>query len=224
MTEKNESQTITGAIASLVQERFKSNYFAYVLSSLILFNWQNLLLIISSKKDIELIIHQITHRPDAINHFFIYPIICGYLGAIILPFLTLPVLFFTGFIKEASPNVEGLGGKITKSIRKIVKLLISWFTQYIDGTQLKIDKSKNECEILEGKLKSLQITEERFFETNASLVNLWRDMPKSNDEISINEYMKAIKESNCLSLYSENSEVRAVLEEIVKEFERKGLV
>lgn len=91
MSDNNIKETVSEAI----KERLHNRVYAYILTSVIAANWQHILIILKSKRDINSILTDITATNSFELYYFITPTFCGIVLALTMPFLTKYVEIFT---------------------------------------------------------------------------------------------------------------------------------
>lgn len=87
--EQNNPEEITWAnrVSNLISEKMKDGFFGYLIVSFVIHNWQQILIIIKSKKPIELVLHSFVSQPDFTKNAFWIPMGLGVAAAFIMPWI-----------------------------------------------------------------------------------------------------------------------------------------
>ncbi len=72
----------------MFEERFSDGFYGYIISSFILFNLENIILIFKSKNPIEMTLIYISVQKHAVLYYYILPLFAGVIASFIFPFLT----------------------------------------------------------------------------------------------------------------------------------------
>lgn len=84
MVDKN----ITDTLSDAVKERLHNRVYSFILTSIIAANWQHIIIIIKSKRNIYATLNDITATSNFLLLYFFAPIIVGIALSFIMPFLT----------------------------------------------------------------------------------------------------------------------------------------
>ncbi|WP_449548892.1 hypothetical protein [Lelliottia amnigena] len=74
--------------SNMFEERFSDGFYGYIISSFILFNLENIILIFKSKNPIEMTLIYISVQKHAVLYYYILPLFAGVIASFIFPFLT----------------------------------------------------------------------------------------------------------------------------------------
>lgn len=198
----NSSLTDAGkSIGELIRDRLKSNYFGYVLTSLIVCNWQHILLIILSKREIELVLKEITSKEYVTFHYFIVPVLIGYAAAFIMPALSIPVAWVVGLISEnvthagkwANDTVSAFNDKrLTKSLK---------VENEKNAQQKKLENFSKEINILNERLEDIKAQKDDFDNYLVDIYAIYKQVPKIETPEDLEKFFGLIKDSGLLDKY-----------------------
>lgn len=59
-----QSKTILQTGLEIASDRIKNNFYGYLITSFVIFNWENIILILKSKNDIEMTLIYISAQPN----------------------------------------------------------------------------------------------------------------------------------------------------------------
>jgi hypothetical protein len=105
----SDSNNMVGAAVEAVKDRLTNRLYMYMFSSVIITNWQHILIIIKSKNDIELTLGIMTFEPSFAFLYFILPVIFGTILAIAMPYCTRFVVELTASQYFLIKNSDVLG-------------------------------------------------------------------------------------------------------------------
>lgn len=205
---------LTNEAGSQIKNRLNSHYFVYVLTALIGFNWQHILVIMMSKWPIENILKSLAKEDNFSFHYFWTPVVVGYFASIILPALAIPVAWITSLIAE---NVNA-GDDWAKAKIKIFK----------DSQQEKKDKKASEALraklVLEGLEKDIKIRKaeielmveqrEMLISYLDNLAKVYEEVPGISNVAEFERFFELAREKGLAYKYPANSIVKIMLERI----------
>lgn len=99
------------ALLDIAFDKLRNNFYGYVLTSLIFFNLENIILIIKSPNPIEMTLIYIGLQKEFSWDFFWIPIFYGMLASVIMPIITVIHALIIGVIK-AIRNDSGTFGSV----------------------------------------------------------------------------------------------------------------
>lgn len=142
-------------------ERFKGPVYIYMFTAIVLFNWDNILIILLSSKDIEARIALVYVTWDSWLNFW-RPIVLGCIASISMPFLSLFVYFVTSFAVHGVNKTNELTGGILEQLSK-------WRQNKLKQVEDEINQSEEKLDAL---AKQLDLTKESVSSGQAQIKNL----------------------------------------------------
>ncbi|WP_345828234.1 hypothetical protein AAGR08_01810 [Pantoea sp. BRR-3P] len=128
-------------ISDIAFDRMRNNFYGYVLTSLLIFNLENILLVLKSKEPIEMTLIYIGVQKDFFKNFFAWPIAYGIIAAIIMPITTAIYALIIGVISAIRDDSNSLGIDL-------------WHT-FKNNIQIKRKEAKIKKDELEEKMEEL---------------------------------------------------------------------
>lgn len=112
MSTKEAGNGVTEFLGNNIPERFKDGFYGYVIASFLIVNWENIVLIIKSKNDIELTLIYIYAQKDFAHRFLWMPIIYGMGAAFIMPIIVALYNLYMGLFNSIKQDSMNFGNKI----------------------------------------------------------------------------------------------------------------
>lgn len=150
----SESDSVKESILEVAKDRLTNRLYMYMLSSVVVANFQHILLILKSKHDIELTLGLIAYEEYFYLKYFILPVFIGSVLSIIMPYLTRLTYEFTAsqyYIIKNSDKLE----------QSVLDLKISKRNEAASEARLKneinkieLSKLKSEYELLESQSRN----------------------------------------------------------------------
>lgn len=189
---KTEQEKIIEPVTTAIKERLYNPVYSFILTSLVAANWQNILIIIKSNKDIYITLNSITSKTNFELYYFLLPVIVGVFLSIVMPYITSLVAGFT-----AKPN-----SKITHAAE------ISEAKILEEIAEKKIRANKKELESVKLKESTLEITHqaEKLEETKNNYYIWLKGLLEAYEELDykiesdddILKFITAIKNKNAI--------------------------
>jgi hypothetical protein len=199
---------------SQIRNRLNSHYFVYVLTSLISFNWQHILVITMSKWPIENILKTWAKEENfAVNYFWV-PVVVGYVASIILPALAIPVAWITSLIAEnVNAGDEWAKARIqifkksleTKKDKKTNEALLA---------KLVLDEHENNIKKLRSEILIMNEQKEMLIKYLEDLRDVYQEVPEVYDIKDFERFFELAKEKGLAHKYPANSIVNLMLERV----------
>ncbi|MCK2155622.1 MULTISPECIES: hypothetical protein [Citrobacter] len=112
MSTKEAGNGVIEFLANNTPERFKDGFYGYVIASFLIVNWENIVLIIKSKNDIELTLIYIYAQKDFAYRFLWMPIIYGMAAAFVMPIIVAIYNLYMGLFNSIKQDSTSFGNKI----------------------------------------------------------------------------------------------------------------
>ncbi|MBM7341257.1 hypothetical protein [Pantoea coffeiphila] len=105
----SESDSLKESILEVTKDRLTNRLYMYMFSSVVVANFQHILLILMSKNDIELTLGLMAYEDLFYWKYFIFPILIGSILSIVMPYLTRLTYEFTASQYYIIKNSDKLG-------------------------------------------------------------------------------------------------------------------
>ncbi|WP_208657918.1 hypothetical protein [Kosakonia sp. MUSA4] len=145
------TSTVIAESKSVFLERFKGPAYVYMFSAVILFNWENILILFLSHKEIEERISLVWVVWDGWLYFW-KPVLLGLGASIIIPFISLLVYFITSFAVHGVNKINDLTGDILQTFTKWRKNEIGNIEKNIADIKVVLENKKQELEKITGSI------------------------------------------------------------------------
>lgn len=221
----SDSKTGAGTAGEAVKEvvnnaleqaknRLNSHYFSFILTSLIAFNWQHILVLIMSKKDIEVILKMWGDTEGFALNYLIIPVVTGYIASFLFPLFAIPVALFTSIVGEFIKASDDW------AVKFIGRLKASWRSQLDLRIAERDENSKRrkqiEYELEYNSNKVNRLTEQRteLEDYFAKLTRIYIDHPHLKTAEELEQFVIKVADAGLLSVYPASSSVWAFLHSI----------
>ncbi|MFP9467460.1 hypothetical protein AB6D37_01775 [Pectobacterium brasiliense] len=132
----------------IIRDRLKGPLYAYVLTSLVLFNWDNLAILFISKQDVEFRISLLYVTWDSWLYFW-RPFFYGLVSSIIMPFVSLLIHAITSFAVHGVDKVNHMTGDA-------LRLFSNWRESKLKGIENEIFEKNEELSELKKELDKVK--------------------------------------------------------------------
>ncbi|VAC68501.1 Uncharacterised protein [Enterobacter cloacae] len=227
MSDKN---TLTDSLKEIVKDagqqikgRLSNLYFSYILTSLIAFNWQNILMLFMSNSSIEKILGDWNGDPEFAHDYFWIPVVVGYLASVILPLLSIPIAFLLSVISLIIKKIDDWATNVTDSILiGFGRVVDAWRAKRIEASN-HYKQLKNEIIHNERRINGLKAERERLEDLFVEISKVYEEIPggawtPENFQI----LFERVKEKGLLDRYRGNSSVWIMMNNIYFLHENKN--
>jgi hypothetical protein len=145
------TDTVKDTAEGIIRDRFKGPVYVYILTSLILFNWDNLAILLMSKKDIEFRIALLYVSWDSWLYFW-KPFVYGLASSILMPFLSLLIHAITSFAVHGVDKVNHMTGDILQLFARWRESKLKGIEKEIIEKNEKLSNLKKELDIVKGSI------------------------------------------------------------------------
>lgn len=90
-------------VSNVVSDRLKDGFYGYLVTTVALSNWQNIFILLKSKKPIEDTLLNMTSSPDFIYDYFLWPLVFGTLAAFLMPWV---VVVYVRMVAKARSHIK----------------------------------------------------------------------------------------------------------------------
>lgn len=201
----------TKSVFDFFPERFKNGFYGYIITSFVVFNWENIILILKSKNDIEMTLIYISLQQDFSLNFFWLPLIFGIIAAFIMPIIsTLYSLSIAGFTM-ARKDSEGFGTLTWKSIKSSLEMKNMLKDKSIEQLNLEVkqlnDKRTN---LLDHNSLLLEQKENLELFLN-KVLDVYEKHPELKTKENLFDFLSAVKEQKIYEFYPGGADLRKLL-------------
>lgn len=106
---------------NLSADKLRNNFYGYLLISFLLFNFENIILILKSKDKIEMTLIYIQAQQEFSWNFFWKPLWLGILASLIMPIVTAAYVVFTGVFDAIRTESKGLGSTLWARVKLAIE-------------------------------------------------------------------------------------------------------
>ena len=192
-------------------ERFKNGLYGYILTSFVVFNWENIILILKSKNDIEMTLIYISLQQNFSWNFFWLPLILGVIAAFIMPVIsTFYSLSIAGFT-EARKDSEGFGTIAWRNIKSSLELKNKLKRKSIEQLKLEVKELNDKRTTLldhNGLLVEQKENLELFLN---KVLDIYEKHPELKTKQNLFDFLSAVKEQKIYDFYPGGADLRKLL-------------
>lgn len=196
------------------KNRLNSHYFSFILTSLIAFNWQHILVLLMSKTDIEVILKMWRDTDGFALNYLIIPVVTGYFASFLFPLFAIPVALFTSivgeFIKASDEWAVKFIGRRKAYWQSKLDLRIAERDENSTRRQKIAYELKHNSEKIEWLSKQRNELEDYF----AKLTEIYIDHPHLKTAEELEQFVNKVGDAGLLSIYPARSSVWAFLNSI----------
>lgn len=184
------------AILDIAFDRLRNNFYGYLLTSLLLFNLENIILIIKSKDPIELTLIYIGLQKEFSWCFFWVPVFYGMAASVIMPIITAAYALAIGVIKAVRDD-SGTFGLVTwtniklkaRSYQKKEEKIRSELNQEIEGLISRRDSEYS-------RINAAEVQREGLEEYLRKLAGVYGVYNNNNSERDLVGFLNAIDKAD----------------------------
>jgi len=192
-------------IDNLIADKLKNNFYGYLIVSFVIVNFENIILILKSKNDIEMTLIYIQAQPNFAMHFFWLPLLYGIGAALGMPIITALYAVFAGVFDAIRTESKGVGSTLWARAKeyselKLQQTRLSRTTLFND-----FEKKKNDQGVLNTSIKELieqKNNLERYLAESAALYKKFRI---DNGGIDLIGLLEAIEEKQLYGHYPDTN-------------------
>ncbi|EQA6233082.1 hypothetical protein ACYJ2I_004054 [Enterobacter hormaechei] len=203
------------------KERFKIHYFSYILTSLIAFNWQNILLLIMSDSSIEKLLGDWNGDPGFAQDYFWKPIVIGYLASVILPALAIPIAVGISYISSLLSESDEWIGNLKKCRKTKRDSRLASAVKNNETAQRELKSRLENIQIQQKTISNLQLQKDKLEEFFSKLSAIYMDHPNIDTEEGFRVFLEKVTEKKLFAHYPANSSVWFMLNKIKYKKEEK---
>lgn len=153
----------SSALLDIAFDKLRNNFYGYILTSLLFFNLENIILIIKSKDPIEMTLIYIGLQKEFSWNYFWVPVFYGMLASILMPIITATYALIIGVIKAVRDDSGTFGSDLwtniklmTRSYQKKEEKIRDELNNEIDGLITRRDAEYNRIQAAETQREGLE--------------------------------------------------------------------
>lgn len=204
---------------NIFPDRFKNGFYGYIITSFILFNWENIILVLKSKNDIEMTLIYISTQLNFTFNFFWLPFFSGIAAAFIMPLISTGYSLYTGGMTAMRNDSLGFGGLLWKNVKKNLELKHSGIHETIKRSNEEVVRLKEELDELRNDNLTRLKQKENLEIFLGKVVSVYEEYPLVNTETDFLEMLKAMRRRGIFEYYSGGSDIR-LIKSLLAEAER----
>lgn len=195
---------------NLFPDRFKNGLYGYIITSFLLFNWENILLILKSKNDIEMTLIYISTQQNFTFNFFWMPLISGIIAAFTMPLISTGYSLYTGGMTAMRNDSLGFGGLLWKNIKANLELRQSGTHEIINKLNQEVADLSEMAEVLNDKVNTYLAHKNNLESFLEKIVGVYQTYPLINTDKEFLEILKALRHKGIFECYPGGSDIRAI--------------
>nr|EKF2280820.1 hypothetical protein [Cronobacter dublinensis]EKF2290607.1 hypothetical protein [Cronobacter dublinensis]EKF2295540.1 hypothetical protein [Cronobacter dublinensis] len=184
------------ALLDIAFDKLRNNFYGYVLTSLLFFNLENIILIIKSNNPIEMTLIYIGLQKEFPWNFFWVPIFYGMLASVIMPIITAIYALMIGVIKAVRDDSGTFGSVLwanikltTRSYQKKEEMIRDKLNDEIDGLVTRRDAEYS-------RIKAAEDQRERLEEYLRKLAGVYGVYNNNNSERNLVGFLNEIDKAD----------------------------
>ena len=213
-TVRDTVKNLGEATGEQIKSRLKSHYFSYILTSLVAYNWQNILVLLKSTKTIEEILETWNKTPGFTFDYFIFPVMIGYMASFILPMLAIPVAWITSLVAENIDIADVWAKNVIERTKQRMKKRTSDSQIRAINSSDTLAKTRHELESNQLKINNMLMQKKMLEDYLISLAHTYKITPTISSEDDFERFFELVKEKGLLHTYPANSIVRLMVDNI----------
>ncbi|HAV1851642.1 hypothetical protein [Enterobacter hormaechei] len=202
---EEESKTIFQKGFDIAVDRIKNNFYGYLITSFAIFNWENIILILKSKNDIEMTLIYISVQPNFAHNFFWEPLKWGILASFVMPLISTIYCLSVGVITSFRDESRKIGQYFFDLLLSIVSTSISERKLVSGKLAERLKNQRLEFDILKQRTASALEQKAKIDEFLLKVARAYALNPKLNDEKDLEKIFKALYHEDLRDMYSEQS-------------------
>ncbi|MFI8014903.1 hypothetical protein ACIEGK_27960 [Citrobacter freundii] len=204
-------QEDTKSLFDFFPERFKNGLYGYILTSFVVFNWENIILILKSKNDIEMTLIYISLQQNFSWNFFWLPLLLGIFAAFMMPLVsTLYSLTIAG-ITEASKDSEGIGTLTWRNIKSSLEMKSMLKDKSIEKLKSEVTELNDKRTNLLDHIGLLLEQKENLELFLNKVLDVYEKHPELKTKQNLIDFLDSVKEQEIYNSYPGGADLRKLL-------------
>ncbi|MCK7157784.1 hypothetical protein L8P40_20980 [Enterobacter kobei] len=202
---------------SIKADRLKNNFYGYLIISFLIFNFENIILILKSKDMIEMTLIYIQLQRDFAWNFFWKPLICGIAASFLMPIATAGYVVFTGVFDAIRTDSKGVGTTLWERVKVYNESRLSNAKRELVAQEARLTEAKNEYSMYKSTIEDLKTerngleeylhklaTEYAVFNNNYSHRNMAVFLQRLEDADILKHFPDRVQLERCLNFCNNN--------------------
>lgn len=191
--------------SNMFEERFSDGFYGYIISSFILFNWENIILIFKSKNPIEMTLIYISVQKHATFYFYILPLIAGVTASFIFPFLT---AIYAKLVSKSKAAIKHSKDEVEAERRnKIVEKALNAQKKEdeLHNTAIRIRDKKEELAIIQSQIDTRIQQKNKLDNYLKSLAEVYSLTPNIESEVHLKKFLSELKSKGLIEKHPDTN-------------------
>ncbi|EHW4861360.1 hypothetical protein HV265_11890 [Citrobacter sp. RHBSTW-00678] len=184
------------ALLDIAFDKLRNNFYGYVLTSLLFFNLENIILIIKSKNPIEMTLIYIGLQKEFSWDFFWVPIFYGMLASVIMPIITAIYALIIGVIKAIRDDSGTFGSVLWTNIKLMTRSYQKKEEKIRDELNDEIDGLVTRRDAEYSRIKAAEIQREGLEEYLRKLAGVYGVYNNNNSERNLVGFLNEIDKAD----------------------------
>lgn len=184
------------ALLDIAFDKLRNNFYGYVLTSLIFFNLENIILIIKSTNPIEMTLIYIGLQKEFSWDFFWIPIFYGMLASVIMPIITAIYALIIGVIKAVRDDSGTFGSVLWTNIKLMTRSYQKKEEKIRDELNDEIDGLVTRRDAEYSRIKAAEIQREGLEEYLRKLAGVYGVYNNNNSERNLVGFLNEIDKAD----------------------------
>ncbi|HAS1009797.1 hypothetical protein [Enterobacter hormaechei] len=206
-----KSKTILQTGLEIAADRIKNNFYGYLITSFLIFNWENIILILKSKNDIEMTLLYISVQPNFADNFLWQPLKVGIMASFIMPAISTIYSLIVGIITAFRDKSREIG-------KGLMDAILAAFSTFVRRAQLNAGKLAEQVRSEKRELNSLRERIATSLEQKArldqyllSIARSYAQNPNLNDEKDLENIFKALYHEGLKEFYTPENMIGSLI-------------
>lgn len=207
-----QSKTILQTGLEIASDRIKNNFYGYLITSFVIFNWENIILILKSKNDIEMTLIYISAQPNFSQNFIWEPLKIGVFASFIMPMLSTIYSLIIGVITAFRDESRRIG-------RNILESFLAYIATSVHQRQLVSRRLAEQVRLKREEYNNLRQRIETSLEQKAGIdefllkiARVYAQNPHLNDEKDLEKIIKALYNEKLRDFYTSQNMIGRLLD------------
>lgn len=211
---KDAFEDAKNKITDVIFDKLRNNFYGYILTSLFIFNLENLIIILKSKDAIEMTLIYIGVQKNFMWDFFWWPIIFGALAAILMPILTALYAIFIGVIQDIRNESSLVGSNLWRLLKDKIEAKKGLNAKKKETLEREVQTLNNTYSIVSDYLDSAGQQKDVLHQYLVKLSKIYVDIPTLSDKDKLSTFFDKLYSEGLLNDYPTNSKIISMVVEM----------
>lgn len=189
----------------MFEERFSDGFYGYIISSFILFNLENIILIFKSKNPIEMTLIYISVQKHAVLYYYILPLFAGVIASFIFPFLT---AIYAKLVSKSKATIKY--SKDEAEVERRNKIAVKAISAQkkedeLHNAAIKIRDKKEEINIIQTQIDTRLEQKMNLDNYLKKLADVYKLTAKIENEIHLKTFLSELKRNELLEKFPDTN-------------------